>query len=112
MESTKKIYTINVEQDSESRFAIHHRDGDDEKMFGGFYNEVDCVGTEDECQCWENEDWTNTERDAIKFESYAEAKAIFDNLEDNANCNVVLYTKGYRQNFGGTEWYPLKTFKV
>ena len=84
----------------------------DMAFFGGFYNEVDCVGTEDECQCWENESWANTERDAVKFESFAEAKATFDNLEDNANCNVVLYGKGDRQNFGGTEWYPLKTFKV
>lgn len=81
-------------------------------FFRGFYNEVDCVGTEDECQCWENESWGNSERDAAKFDSFAEAKAMFDNLEDNANCNVVLYTKGYRQNFDGTEWYPLKTFKT
>lgn len=114
MESTKKIYTINVKQDSESRFSILHRDGDDEKMFGGFYNEVQCPGSEDESFSYGLVKWVDRVEDgAVMFKTYQEAKdflAMIDEPEDE--CAIVLYGKGIMvNNMLGSYWYPLQIFK-
>ena len=37
-----------IRQNENSRFFIVQRNGEDEKFFGGFYNETECPGTENE----------------------------------------------------------------
>ena len=50
-------------------FAIVHynRDNDENTYFAGFYNEVQCIGTEEESQCWENEEWVDNQDGAFFF---------------------------------------------
>lgn len=95
-------------------YVIHRRNekNDEIEFFRGFYNQSDHIGTEDECQCWENEGWCDNEEDAFKFPTFDEAKAAYLNLEENRNCLVTMYGKGVFRNFSGTYWYPLKTFMV
>lgn len=95
-------------------YIIHRRNekNDEIEFFKGFYNEVDCAGTEDECQCWENEAWCDNEEDAFKFATFDEARATYLNLEECRDCLLTMYGKGYTNNFSGSYWYPLKTFRV
>lgn len=113
----KKIDKCRIGMQNERRYLIVRQDprNGEVTFFNGFFNEVDCIGTEDECQCWENESWVDDKERASKFKDYSEAKAIFDNLEDNSNCNLMMYgwavKDGYdAKGFDGSNWFPLKTF--
>ena len=101
-----------IRQNENSRFFIVHRNGEDEKFFGGFYNETECPGTENESFCWEMENWVDRPEDgAIMFKTLHEARDFKDFLEDKKNCVIILYGLGEIENFMlGSYWYPLKEF--
>ena len=103
---------IVTRQNGDSRFMIVHRNGEDEKFFGGFYNETECPGTEDESFSWEMESWVDRPEDgAMLFKTLQEARVFEDNLEDKKNCRIILYGLGELENFMlGSYWYPLKQF--
>ena len=109
--SEKKTTTIR--QNESSRFFIVHRNGEDEKFFGGFYNEIECPGTENESFCWEMEHWVSRPEDgAMMFKTLQEAREFRDCLGDGKNCRIILYGLGEIENFMlGSYWYPLKEFK-
>lgn len=99
-----------IMQSEDSRFMIVHRNGEDEKFFGGFYNDVQCPGTEDESFTWELENWVDCPEDgAMMFKTLQGARDFKDYLEDKKNCGIILYGKGDVENFTlGSYWYPLK----
>ena len=101
-----------IRQNEGSRFMIVHRNGEVEKFFGGFYNETECPGTEDESFSWELERWVDRPEDgAMMFKTLQEARDFEDYLEDKKNCGIILYGKGDVENFMlGSYWYPLKEF--
>lgn len=103
---------IVTRQNGDSRFMIVHRNGEDEKFFGGFYNETECPGTEDESFAWEMERWVDRPEDgAMMFKTLQEARDFEDYLEDKKNCGIILYGLGEIENFMlGSYWYPLKEF--
>lgn len=103
---------ITIRQNESSRFVIVHRNGEDEKFFGGFYNETKCPGTEDESWTWEMEHWVDRpENGAVMFKTLQEARDIEDCLDDKKNCGIILYGLGELENFAlGSYWYPLKEF--
>ena len=108
---------IVVKQNGDSRFMIVHRDPTPdatEKFFGGFYNEVECPGTEDESFSWEMENWVDRPEDgAVMFAHFHDAKDFLNAIgEDKRDeCAIVLYEKGDVENFIlGSYWYPLKVF--
>ena len=117
MEDIKKDKCV-VGMETDRRYLIVRQNPHNGEVtfFSEFFNEVDCIGTEDECQCWENESWVCDKEQASKFKDYVEAKAIFDNLEDKSNCNLIMYgfavKDGFKKKgFDGSYWFPLKTFK-
>lgn len=103
---------ITIRQNENSRFVIVHRKGEDEKFFGGFYNETKCPGTEDESFAWEMENWVERPEDgAMMFKTLQEARDFEDYLDDKKNCGIILYGLGEVENFMlGSYWYPLKEF--
>lgn len=108
---------IVVKQNEDSRFMIVHRDPTPEaieKFFGGFYNETECPGTEDESFSWEMESWVDRPEDgAVTFVHFQDAKDFLNSIgEDKRDeCAIVLYGKGDSENFIlGSYWYPLKVF--
>lgn len=106
---------IKVMQNDDSRFVIVHRNEEtcEEKFFGGFYNETENVGTEDELQGWDNENWVDCIDDgAILFSTFNEANDFMLNLkEDEDECFIVLYGRGELENSQQeSHWYPLKMF--
>lgn len=102
---------IVVKQNEYSRFMIVHKNGEDEKFFGGFYNEVECPGTEDESFSWELEKWVDRPEDgAMMFKTLQEARDSVDVIQES-DCKIVLYGKGDVENtILGSYWYPLKEF--
>ncbi len=90
---------------------IVHRNGEDEKFFGGFYNEVECPGTENESFSWELEKWVDMPEDgAIMFKTHQEARDYIDVIQKSC-CKIVLYGQGDIENtILGSYWYPLKEF--
>ena len=105
---------IEVGMDLNYKYIIVRQDPHtgDMMFFKGFFNETECVGTENECQCWENESWVDNEGDAFRFGDFSEAKASLDNLGDKTNCTITMYGLGQIENMGGSKWYPLKSFKA
>lgn len=108
---------VNIKQNEDSRFMIvHHNPTPDgtEKFFGGFYNETEFPGTEDESFTWEKESWVDRPEDgAIGFVHFKDAKDFLNAIgEDKRDeCDIVLYGKGEVENFMlGSYWYPLKVF--
>ena len=100
--------------DNQIAFMIVGRDQDidKDKFFGGFYNEADHIGTEEECMCWELEKWTDLPNDAQKFNTFAEAKdwlKVIDK-ERRGFCSIILYGRGVCKLSDGSDWYPLKVF--
>lgn len=90
----------------------HDPDTDEDKFFGGFYNEADHIFTEDECMCWEQEKWIDLPNDAQKFNTFAEAQdwlKVIDK-ERRGSCSIILYGEGKCRLFDGSDWYPLKVF--
>ena len=111
MEKTKVV------QNEDSRFMIVHHDPntDEEKFFGGFSNEVECPGTEEESFSYENEEWVDRPEDgAMMFKTSAEAGDFFLEIERPGNeCSIVLYGKHDVENsMLGSRWYPLKVFNA
>ena len=105
-----------VKQNEDSRFMIVHHDPDTdiETFFGGFYNETECPGTEDESFCHDSESWVARPEDgAVMFKTYGEANDILEWLQkDKDDCVVILYGKCEKENYIlGSYWYPLKMFK-
>ena len=105
---------IEVKQNEDSRFMIVHRLGEDEKFFGGFCNETECPGTEDESFAWEIESWVDRPEDgAMMFSNLQDAKNCLGVIDKSTrkNCSIILYGKGDVENFMlGSYWYPLKVF--
>ena len=97
-------------------FAIVHynRDNDENTYFAGFYNEVQCIGTEEESQCWENEEWVDNQDGAFFFNTYTEANDFLDNIDEDKrpDCKIILYGYGLKRGFDGCYYFPLKEFKV
>ena len=88
------------------------QDIDKDKFFGGFYNEADHIGTEEECMCWELEKWIDLPNDAQKFNTFAEAKdwlRVIDK-EHRVSCSIILYGRGVCKLSNGSDWYPLQVF--
>ena len=88
------------------------QDIDKDKFFGGFYNEADHIGTEEECMCWGLEKWTDLPNDAQKFNTFAEAKdwlRVIDK-EHRVSCSIILYGRGVCKLSDGSDWYPLQVF--
>ena len=84
------------------------------EYFSGFFNEIECLGTEDECQCWENEAWTSEINYAEIFNTYSEALSFKNNVQRTSpqyNINILLVGIGAVKNIDGTNFYPLKVFK-
>lgn len=102
---------IVIKQTEHSRFMIVHKKGEDEKFFGGFYNEVECPGTEDETFSWELEKWVDRPEDgAMMFKTIQEARDYVDVIQESY-CKIILYGKGDVENtIYGSYWYPLKEF--
>lgn len=90
----------------------HDPDTDEDKFFGGFYNEADHIFTEDECMCWEQEKWIDLPNDAQKFNTFAEAQDWLKVIDKGrrGSCSIVLYGEGKCRLFDGSDWYPLKVF--
>ena len=107
---------LKVAQSAESRFMILHHDPntDEEKFFGGFYNETECPGTEDESFSYDMESWVERPEDgAVLFPTFKEAEDYFDIISDEKrrDCSIILYGKGeVENNILGSRWYPLKVF--
>jgi len=105
-----------VSQNDGSRFMIVHRDTETniEQFFGGFCNEVECAGTENESFFWGIENWVERPEDgAMMFSNFQNAKDCLDVIDDDKreDCSIVLYGKGDVENFMfGSFWYPLKVF--
>ena len=103
-----------VKQDKDSRFMVVHKDpvSEEEKFFGGFCNEVECPGTEDESLAWEMESWVDRPEDgAMMFKTLQEARDCLGAIQEGW-CKVILYGKGDVENsMLGSYWYPLKEFK-
>lgn len=101
-----------VKQNEDSRFMIVHRKGEDEKFFGGLYNETECPGTEDESFSWEMESWVDRPEDgAVMFAHFQDAKDFLNFIGEDkrGECSIILYGKGEVENFMlGSYWYPLK----
>ena len=108
---------LKVKQDENSRFMIVHHDRESgiERFFGGFYNETECPGTEDESFFWGLEKWVDCPEDgAMMFSNFQNAKDCLDVIDDEHRdgCSIVLYGKGNVENaMLGSYWYPLKMFK-
>ena len=80
-----------IRQNENSRFFIVNRNGEDEKFFGGFYNETECPGTENESFCWEMEHWVDRPEDgAMMFKTLHEARDFKDYLEDSARARMEV----------------------
>ena len=105
---------ITVRQNENSRFMIVHRDSENEKFFGGFCNEVECPGTEDESFFWGLNKWVDRPEDgAMMFSNFQNAKDCLEVIDDEHRdgCSIVLYGKGDSENFIlGSYWYPLQVF--
>ena len=103
-----------VGQNEGSRFMIVYHDlqTDIETFFGGFCNEVECPGTDDESFSWEMERWVDRPEDgAVMFKTLREAKDFMDVLDKRSQCHIILYGQGEVENaMLGSHWYPLKTF--
>ena len=97
-------------------FAIVHynKDNDENTYFAGFYNEVQCIGTEEESQCWENEEWVDNQDGAFFLNTYSEAKDFLDNIDEDKrpDCKIILYGCGLKRGFDGCHYFPLNEFKV
>ena len=110
---TKMDKKIAVQQDKDSRFMVvcHDPVSEGEMFFGGFYNEVECPGAEDESFAWELERWVKRPEDgAMMFKTFQEAKD-FLNVVQRSYCKVILYGKGDVENaMLSSYWYPLKEF--
>ena len=98
------------------RFIIVHynKDNDENTYFAGFYNEVQCIGTEEESQCWENEEWIDNPDGAIFFSTPAEAREWLANIDEDKqpDCKIILYGNSTEPGFDGCHYFPLKEFKV
>ena len=110
-----KIETVKIKM-KKPKFAIvhHNRDNDENTYFAGFYNEVQCIGTEDESQCWENEEWVDNQDAAYFFDAFPEAWTCLENLDEDKqpDCKVVLYEYNDMPGFDGCHYFPLKEFKL
>ena len=106
------IEKIVTRQNENSRFMIIHKNGEYEKFFGGFFNETECPGTEDESFAWEMENWVDRPEDgAMMCKTLQEARDFEDYLDDKKNCTIILYGLGELENtILGSHWYPLKEF--
>lgn len=97
-------------------FGIIHynEDNDTNEYFAGFFNEVECIGTEEECQCWEMEEWVDNQDAALFFSTPDEAKAWLANIDEEKqpNCKIMLYGYCEKTGFDGCHYFPLKEFKV
>ena len=105
---------IVIRQNENSRFMVVHKDldTDEQRFFGGFCNEVECAGTENESFAWEEENWVERPEDgAMMFKTFQEARDCLEVVSDGRNCQVILYGKGDVENsMLGSYWYPLKEF--
>lgn len=105
-----------VKQKWDSQFMIVHHDPktDGEKFFGGFYNEIECPGTDDESFAFGMESWVERPEDgAAFFKTLQEAKDFLSAIdrENRRDCAIVLYGKDETENdILGSHWYPLKSF--
>ncbi len=105
---------VTVNQNNESRFMIAHHDSntDEVKLFGGFFNEVENIGTEDEVQIWEQEKWVDSADVAMQFRTLSEAKDALNAIGsvNPKNCKIVLCGYCETLNASGDHWFPLKQF--
>lgn len=107
---------IEVRQNDGSRFMIIYRDTETniEQFFGGFCNEIECPGTEDESFFWGLDKWVERPEDgAMMFSSFQNAKDCLEVIDEEKRdyCSIVLYGKGEIENsMFGSYWYPLKVF--
>ena len=107
---------ITVKQNENSRFMIVYHDPktDIETLFGGFINETQCPGTEDESFSYDMENWVERPEDgAVMFATVRDAKDFLEVIDEEKQdyCSIVLYGKGESENFIlGSYWYPLKVF--
>lgn len=106
---------LTVKQNEDSRFMLVYHDPETniEKFFGGFYNETECPGTEDESFCFDFENWVDRPEDgAMMFKTYQEVKDFLGVVgKEEEDCVIVLYGKGPVENtILGSYWYPLKEF--
>ena len=105
-----------VRQNSDSRFMIvyHDPNTDVETFFGGFYNEIQCQGTEDESFSYDIENWVERPEDgAAMFTTIHDAKDFLEVIDEEKqdHCSIILYGRGDVENFMlGSYWYPLKVF--
>ena len=110
-----KIETVKIKM-TRPKFAIvhHNRDNDENTYFAGFFNEVQCIDTEEESQCWENEDWVDNQDAALFFDWFSEAKAFIANIDEDKqqDCKIILYGYNDMPGFDGCHYFPLKEFKV
>ena len=110
-----ELATTKVGMDRPRFVIVHHnKDNDENTYFAGFFNEVQCIGTEEECQCWENEEWIDDPEEAIIFPTPSEAREWLANLDEEKrpHCKIILYGKCAESGFDGSHFFPLKEFKV
>jgi len=103
-----KIKTTSRTADLAFVVTMKGGDGETEKFFGGFVNETECPGEENECQCWEEEDWVDDVEEAQQFCGFADARSWLDVVDagKRASCGIVLYGR----NEEDERLYPLKVF--
>ncbi len=113
MDETKDKLKVHSNH-NETKFMIvwHNPETDEDKFFGGYYNDIEELGTENECQCWEQEDWVDDADIAFGWDSFVEAVEIYNLLDKKMaeNSSIILYGKSFSPNFEGSHWYPLKVF--
>lgn len=90
-----------------------NRENSEVSYFGGFFNETDNIGTEDELQCWENEYWFESQDETWHFKSYNDAKDFLAAIQkDKLNFiyRIVLFGWNDKKGIDGCNYRPLKTF--
>lgn len=91
----------------------HDPETEVETYFESFVNEVEGLGTEDECMCYELEKWCEIPERAHRFNTYKEALDWYDVLdpEERNHCSIGLF--GFHvgeSSTYGSRWFPLKWF--
>lgn len=94
-------------------FVIVRRDeSETETYFGGFFNETELPGTQNESQCWELEDWFDNPNSAWHFRTHSEARDFLANIDKSIRnqCTIRLYGWNDVMDVTESNWYPLKDF--
>lgn len=112
MDDSRKMKVTNKSMDT---FAITWKDPETDVLmfFAGWFNEVEDVGsTENECQCWGQEEWVDDLEVGVKFNSYRDAKDALDQMDTDKTefCSIVLYGKGAKMGADDSYWFPLKIY--